>query len=86
MRMWRRRVPLPRPSDFLSGSSTSKKTHRNIEFVVNSSDGVEWTWDAYPLKDFVVGLPLHGKATGTEADAVKACLKAIDAAYDEKST
>jgi hypothetical protein len=62
-----------------------KKTHRNVEFVVNSSDGVEWAWDAYPLKVHVDGHPLHGKVKGTEADAVKACLAAIDELFDGKS-
>ena len=62
-----------------------RKTHRNVEFVINSSDGVEWTWDTFPLMDFVSGQPMHGKVRGTEADAVKACLMAIDAAFEEKS-
>lgn len=55
--------------------------HRDVEFVVNSSDGVEWAWDAYPKKEFVTGTPLHGKTKGSEADAVKACKTAIDEAF-----
>ncbi len=62
-----------------------RRAHRKIEYVVYSTDGTEWTWDAYPKKYYVNGSPLHGTVNGTEADAVKACEAAIDKAFDEKT-
>jgi hypothetical protein len=62
-----------------------RRIHRNVEYVVNSTDGAEWTWDAYPKIDYVNGSPLHGTVKGTEADAVRACEAAIDEAFGGNS-
>jgi hypothetical protein len=62
-----------------------KAVYRGVEFAVNSADGVEWTWDVYPKRAKVDGKPLHGNVKGTEADAMKACIAAIDKAWAENS-
>jgi len=63
-----------------------RRVHRNVEYTVNSVDGAEWSWDAYPQKNHVAGSPLHGTVKGTEADAVKACEAAIDKAFDDENS
>src|SRR5258707_7101033 len=62
-----------------------RRIHRNVEYVINSADGAEWTWDAYQKNAYANGHPLHGTTKGTEADAVKDCEAAIDEAFDGKS-
>ena len=58
-----------------------KLIYRDVEYDIQSTNGNEWTYNAYPKKAKVNGSPLHGAVTGTEADAVKACKDAIDEAY-----
>ena len=50
-----------------------KLIYRDVECDIQSTNGKEWTYNAYPKKAKVNGSPLHGAVTGTEADAFKAC-------------
>jgi hypothetical protein len=60
--------------------------YRDVEYQIHSVDETEWTWDAYPKQAYVAGTPLHGKLTGTDADAIKAGEAAIDEAFDGENS
>ena len=65
----------------LSGAEMMKAHYRGVEYAVHSSDDGKWSWDAYPKKS--TGLEaMHGALKGSQSDAMRACLVAIDKALD----
>jgi len=61
-----------------------KRTHHNVEFVVETGAGVEWHWVGYPKDEHVNGGdPIRGTTIGTEEEAIEACKSAIDGSCDD---
>jgi hypothetical protein len=57
-----------------------RRFRRDVEFAVDSTDGLHWTWKAWlPTAEG----PLCGTIAGSQGVAVKACIAAIDAALGE---
>jgi hypothetical protein len=55
-----------------------RRIRRDVEFAVDSPDGLHWTWHACLTTPH--GLPLGGTISGSQSVAVKACIAAIDEA------
>jgi hypothetical protein len=57
-----------------------KAHYRGVEYAIHSNEA-EWSWDAHPKQ--ATGLPpMHGMLKGTQSDAMRECLVAIDKALD----
>jgi len=57
-----------------------KAHYRGVEYAIHSVEA-EWSWDASPKKE--TGLPpMHGRLKGTQSDAMRECLVAIDRALN----
>jgi hypothetical protein len=57
-----------------------RRIRRDVEFAVDSADGLHWTWQARLARD---GQPLGGTISGSQAVALKACIAAIDEALSD---
>ena len=55
-----------------------KAHYRGVEYSIHSSEA-EWSWDALPKKGISLP-PMHGTLKGTQSDAMRECLVAIDKA------
>ena len=54
-----------------------RRIRRDVEFAVDSVDGLHWTWRARLARD---GQPLGGTIGGSQGVALKAYIAAIDEA------
>lgn len=59
-----------------------RRIRRNVEFVVESADGIHWTWQARLATP--QGPPLEGTISGSQGVAIQACIAAIDEALNSR--
>jgi len=58
-----------------------KAHYRGVEYAIHSMNDAEWSWDASPKKSTAFS-PMHGTVKGSQSDAIRVCLVAIDKALE----